>query len=261
MDSVDRAALLLILSSARLIGVFLIAPFFTEQYLLGMTRNIVAINLTLIVIPMTALEAAPDYLPMTMIAIIGAKEVLIGVLMGFILSISFWAAEGVGNFLDMQRGSSISQVFDPMLGGQTTSLGLLLNKLLVYIFFSIGGFVLFLNFFYNSFTIWPIFSFIPTITIDTVNAFLHFTDELLRTITLIAAPIAIILFLVEFGMGLMNRFAQQLNVFSLAMPIKSGIAFYLLVLYFAYLIELFKMEILKGDSWLHLLKNVLPAAS
>jgi len=62
---------------------------------------------------------------------------------------------------------------------------------------------------------------------------------------LIAAPIAIVLFLVEFGLGLMNRFAQQLNVFSLSMPIKSGIAAFLLILYLSFMAELFQIEIIK----------------
>jgi len=55
-------------------------------------------------------------------------------------------------------------------------------------------------------------------------------DQMMQVMFWLAAPILIILFLAEFGLGMANRFAPQLNVFFLAMPIKSwlSMAFFLL---------------------------------
>ena len=39
--------------------------------------------------------------------------------------------------------------------------------------------------------------------------------------TLFAAPVLTVLFLIDMALGLMNRFAQQLNVFTLSLSIKA----------------------------------------
>lgn len=56
-------------------------------------------------------------------------------------------------------------------------------------------------------------------------------SQLLSLCVLLAAPLLIAMFLAEFGLALISRFAPSLNVFILAMPIKSIIASFLLVIY------------------------------
>jgi type III secretion protein T len=52
----------------------------------------------------------------------------------------------------------------------------------------------------------------------------------------------IMMFLSDMGLGLMNRFAQQLNVFTLSMPIKSALALFVLILYLPILFGFLKDE-------------------
>ena len=54
---------------------------------------------------------------------------------------------------------------------------------------------------------------------------------ILRMIVVLSAPLIITMFLAEFAMALVSRFAPQLNVFFLAMPIKSAIAVLMLIFY------------------------------
>jgi len=42
--------------------------------------------------------------------------------------------------------------------------------------------------------------------------------------TLLSAPVLAVLFVIDIGLGLVNRFAQQLNVFQLSLSIKSFVA-------------------------------------
>ena len=55
-------------------------------------------------------------------------------------------------------------------------------------------------------------------------------DELMRLMLLLAAPALSVLTLLEFGLGFMNRYAPQLNVFTLSMPLKSLLAVLILLL-------------------------------
>ncbi len=54
---------------------------------------------------------------------------------------------------------------------------------------------------------------------------------LMQLVVLLSAPVIIIMLLAELGLGLASRFTPQLQVFFLAMPIKTGLALFVLVLY------------------------------
>ena len=46
---------------------------------------------------------------------------------------------------------------------------------------------------------------------------------------MLSAPALILMTMVDLGMGIMNKFAQQLNVFQLSQPIKALIAIWMLL--------------------------------
>jgi type III secretion protein T len=48
---------------------------------------------------------------------------------------------------------------------------------------------------------------------------------------LFGAPFLIVFLLIDVGLGLMNRFVPQLNIFFFSMPVKSGVTFFLLIFY------------------------------
>jgi type III secretion protein T len=52
----------------------------------------------------------------------------------------------------------------------------------------------------------------------------------MRLAILLAGPAMIAMFLAEFGLALVSRFAPSLQVFFLAMPVKSGVGLLLLLL-------------------------------
>ncbi len=52
---------------------------------------------------------------------------------------------------------------------------------------------------------------------------------------LISAPVVLACLFTDVALGLVNRFASQLNVYVLAMPIKSALSSFLLIFYFAVL--------------------------
>lgn len=247
IENFQSILLALLFSSARIGATFIIAPFFGSELIPGLARNLTIFSMTLIVVPATlAVYPSLDLDALTFVAIL-VKEILIGFFMGFIVGIAFHIAENVGAFIDTQRGSSMGQIFDPMSGSTSTTLGALFVKIIVLLFFVGGGFMAFMGFVYHSYKIWPIFSFYPEMSPLFPSYFLGLMDSLMRYIVVIAAPVAIVLFMSEFGLGLMNRFASQLNVFSLSMPVKSGIAMFMFIIYMSILFELLKIQIHKGE--------------
>ena len=69
---------------------------------------------------------------------------------------------------------------------------------------------------------------------------LYFAEKvgwLMGHMLLLAGPISVACLLTDISLGLVNRFASQLNVYVLAMPIKSGLAAFLLCFYFGLLLS------------------------
>lgn len=189
--------------------------------------------------------------------IVLAKEAFIGMLIGFIGGMPFWLAENIGFMIDNQRGTTMASVFNPLAGDSTSPLGIFMNVVAIALFFATGGFIVFLALFYGSYLIWPIENIIPTFDDRYVNFFLGVGDHLLRATALYAAPMLILMFLSDFGLGMMNRFAQQLNVFTISMPVKSAVAFFVLMLYMGLLFGFLKDEFTTSYVLIEQLQHVL----
>ena len=246
------AAIIAIFTVPRMMSALLISPFFGDQFITGSARQVVILSLSLMALPAT-LDSGLHFpessgWPLFLIAVL-LKEIMLGMLIGFATGMVFWIAEGTGFFIDNQRGSSMAEMFDPMSGGSTSLFGILFTKVLGVLFFLGGGFQAFLTIVYDSYEVWPVFSYIPTFQDGFAQSTLNILDHIMGLVITYASPIIIAMFIAEFGLGLMNRFSPQLNVFFLAMPVKSGIAAVLIIFYLVFLVSFFQGQIMTPEKW------------
>jgi type III secretion protein T len=176
------------------------------------------------------------------------KEVAIGVTLGFATGFIFYISEGVGFIVDVQRGSSMATIFDPMAGTQTSLMGSTLLQIMSALFFTMGGFLFLISLIYKTYVIWPVFALSVTIDASFAQFFLDMLDQVMEIMLCLAAPILIVLFLAEFGLGMVNRFAPQLNVFFLAMPIKSWLSMAFLLMYMGIIGHFFIEYFMQGSK-------------
>jgi type III secretion protein T len=249
--------LALALSMARIMAAFSVLPFMSTQLISGVIRNSIVLSFALVVYPVVAPTLPHEPMSLPFLAMILGKEIIIGVLLGFLAGIIFWVAESVGFFIDNQRGAAMASLMDPLYGSQTSPLGSMFLQMVTVLFFTCGGFLILLSGLFESFRLWPVFSFFPHFGKGFSLFFLEKADLLMQLTVILAAPIIIAVFAAEFGLGLINRFAPQLNVFFLSMPIKSGIASLLLVLYLSFLVYYFKGNFGEMKTLLHFLGNVI----
>ncbi len=245
IDLLKEYAMAYSLGVLRLTVAFTILPLTGPAVIPGMSRIIAFASMSLVIVPHVQARL-PSPMPGSLAMMpIFLKEAFIGILIGYFASLIFWMAEAVGFFIDNQRGSSMASAFDPTTGGESSPLGILIAKAVTTLFFVTGGFLSLLTVIYQSYLVWPVFEFLPVLKGDFPIFMLKVFDGWIRSAALYAAPLMLLLFFAEFGLGLMNRFAQQLNVFVLAMPVKSGLAMFLFVIYMSYLLHYFKVEFLK----------------
>ena len=259
MEAFRHVLFAILVTSPRIVAAFGVIPFMGKQILHGMTRNSIVLSFAIPLFPMVLPGVPKDMPALPLLAAVILKEAIVGLMLGFVAGIIFWAAESVGYFIDNQRGATMANVFDPMTGTQTSPLGSLLLQLTAVLFFAGGGFLVLLSAIYESYRLWPIFSFFPRFDAGFSEFFLGQADLLMQLTVLLGGPIVIALFVSEMGLGLINRFAPQLNVFFLSMPIKSGIAIFLLILYLTFLVSYFGEEIVRLKALTNLIGDVMSA--
>ncbi len=223
----------LLVGAARIFAAFMVLPFMSNQ---ALDNTVVRLGFA-VAVSLPMLHSNHDILinlqdmPTSATILYLAKEAIIGLFLGFLAAIPFWIFEGMGDLIDNQRGASNADQMDATLGSSASPTSILLNKYFAALYFIMGGFLSFLLVVYKSYELWPIHHMLPELSVNTTLKVLLLLDHLMQWIILFSAPLVMAMFFVEFGLALINRFAQQLNVFVLAMPLKSIAGMFVLYLY------------------------------
>jgi type III secretion protein T len=214
-------------AAARIGGAFIIFPMLEEKVVSGMARNCIIVSMGLIILPVVHAQM-PEKISMMMTVMLMGKEVFLGVLMGFGAALVFWVFDAVGAIIDQQTGSTLSGVMDPLQGHPEGPTGGFLVQLVSVFLMTSGGFLLFLGAIYESYSVWPVFTFWPTMDARLEYLSIAQWHRMMELIIKISAPILVVFLFVEFSLGLMQRYATTLNVFFLSQPIKQLLASVLL---------------------------------
>lgn len=240
----------------RVLGLFAILPFTKTNLLPGMARNALLISLTIILMPIMLEQI--DTMPKDLegVTFLLLKEVFLGLVLGLIFSLPFFAMESAGSLIDRQRGVMSGQVSTPITAAQTTILGNFLSFYSVVLLFVSGGIYFLLEVFLSSYKAWPITTYYPQLNIEMSSYFLQIFDNLMLMILIIAGPILIIIFLVDLGFGFLNRSVPQINVFILSLPVKGLASVLILALFMTKIAEYLKTIFSEYGTSFHLLESL-----
>ena len=221
----------LVASYPRILAFLSTALLFSQSAMTRIARNGLIFVLCLPLVPPNLATLQSEQLTHAHYLLILLKEFLIGFSLGYTIGWIFWAVQAAGALIDNQRGAAIAESIDPLQGHQTSPLGNLFSQAISTYLFTTGGVLVLIGIAYQSFILWPIWSFFPVFTPDFPRLFLKILDHGMRFAFIIAAPVVLVMFMAEAALALVSRFAPQVQVFILAMPIKSGLAIFMLILY------------------------------
>lgn len=247
-ERLAEAALLLGLSTTRVAVAFLLVPLFTAELVPATVRNALFVALGLL-----GLLVQPPALPVAALggwqwAVLFGKEAFIGGVLGLLFAGMMWAFEAAGQIVDTKVGSSMAQVLDPLSGHQTSLTGAFLARLAAWVFMSAGGFMLMAGALMESYGQWPVTAAWPGLQPGAVSVFENELGRIMRLALLVSAPALVLLYLVDGMLGLINRFAQQLNVFSLSLSLKAVVAHAVLWMQVGLLVNLLAEDLLQRPS-------------
>lgn len=213
----------------RALALVITVPLFPKQGFTLLVRNGLALSMLVGVYPMLVVQMPATDLSVLQWFGIATKEAFVGFIMGYAIGSVFWVFQSVGDLIDNQIGLNNASIFDPFGGHSGGPYAAFLLQLCVVIFVAVGGLHVLFGLLYESYTLWPVQSFVPQLG----AGYARLAQEGLQykgalTLTLVA-PLVIVLVLAELAVGLVNRVAPQLNSFYFAMPIKGVLALLLLV--------------------------------
>jgi len=215
--------MLLAICSLRLFLAMMVLPATNDQTMQGVVRNGVALTLGIFIAWGQPMSMVEDISTMTLLAIL-VKEGMLGLLLGFAVSTVFWIAEGVGVLIDNQAGYNNVQQTNPLSGEQSTPIGNLLSQLAICGFYLLGGMMALAALVFESFQWWPLSSTTPSWSGMLETFASMYTTSYMQATVKIAAPVVLVLILVDLGFGIMSKTADKLEPNNLAQPIKGAVA-------------------------------------
>lgn len=236
---------LMFLFLGRIFPIIALVPFFGGKVLPRPVKVTFALSLFAIFLPqLIFVTKTPIDFNLTLVFYL-AKEVFVGTLIGFLLSIPFIIIQSAGMLIDHQRGGASLMVNDPTIQNQSSPLGTMFNLVLIYLFFLMEGPFIVLNILSESFNILPPDQMMSASIFDERSQVFAKLVGILGNVmivsTQLAAPALIMILMTDFFLGIANRMAPQVQITFLGMPLKSLLA--LVVVFFGW--KLFNEEIIR----------------
>lgn len=200
----------------RLLALFSTAPLFGESSIPSRVKIGLAAFGAIVVAP--SLAPLPAVSPASYAGLwIAAQQVMTGLALGLAMRVVFAAVQTAGEFIGLQMGLSFASFFDPVAGANTAVMSRLMNLVATLAFLALNGHLLMLAGLVRSFEVLPI----GTAAMNTAGwgVLLDWSSEIMVSGMLLALPLIIALLTINLALGILNRTAQQLSVFSVGFPI------------------------------------------
>ncbi len=162
-----------------------------------------------------------------------ARELAIGVSIGFLLRLVFEAGAMAGELVAQGTGLAFAQMSDPLRGGSSGVIGQWFYLLFGLLFFSSNGHLALISLLMDSYKAVPIGASLPD-----VDAFLNaaptFALQVFRGALGLALPLTVAMLAINLAFGVLARAAPALNPIQLGLPV-------------ALLLGLFLLTVLAGE--------------
>lgn len=205
-------ASLLFLVMLRCTGLVFTAPIFGHHSIPTLVKFGLAATLT-VALARTAGTTAGT-MPLLLAAPI---ELIIGISLGYILSMGFEAVELAGRVISIQLGLSLAAVFSPTQEEASTAIDPFFSVLAGLLFLALNLHLAVVQALAHSFAVYPIGGGWPS---DLALTGAQTIALVLELGARVALPIALVLLLVELSVALLARAIPQINVFIFGLPLK-----------------------------------------
>jgi type III secretion protein T len=221
-ESIPQVMVLLVLGSARFLGFLSVFPMSSAEFMPATVRNGLALVGAAFMMPMMMETLDAKQIDIVDLVLLGIKEGAIGALIGFAFGTLVWVFEALGAMIEFQSGASNSQVFDPLSNSESGLMSKFLVQLAIVLFLGLGGLTLVFKLIMESYIAWPINSWVPNFSVLVGAIVQNVVQNFWLAFFQYAVAGIFCTYLVEIFFGVSGKYAPQLNIFQLSLPVKSA---------------------------------------
>ncbi|WP_028595564.1 flagellar biosynthetic protein FliR [Paenibacillus assamensis] len=221
MDMLAQAFPVFLLILCRITAFFVAAPVFSSRGVPNHFKVGLAVSISLIAYLLFGLGISVPMDGVYVTYII--REIMIGLLIGFVAQLFFTIVQITGSFVDMQIGFGIANVVDPLTGMSSPITGNFKYIFMILLFLGMNGHHYLIDAIMKSYQWLPIDSnsFFGQIQNGNIMNFVVITFVQAFIIALqIAAPLIVSMFLADVALGFLAKTAPQFNIFVIGIPLK-----------------------------------------
>jgi flagellar biosynthetic protein FliR len=207
-----------LLPTFRILAMMSSGPLLSNRAFPVRARVAAAIAIALAAAPQAPVSPGIDIGSADAFAIV-AREVAIGLAIGFVARLVFAAFEIGGELIGLQMGLSYAGFFDPS-SGQANAVGRLLSTFSLLTFIALNGPLILISAIVQSFTAFPIGvpQALPLARLMPTEVF----ADMFRLGLALALPFIGLLLFMNLVLGVISRVAPQFNVFAVGFPATIG---------------------------------------
>jgi flagellar biosynthetic protein FliR len=164
-----------------------------------------------------------------LLTILVMKEMVFGLLLGWLAGIMFEAVKFAGSIISIEMGMHMANQIDPNTNTQLPVIGFLFQNIAIVLFFVSGGHQIVLNAFMKTFDLYPPGALPETGVL--LATLLSFASLVISAGLKIAAPVFLLLVVVTVCVGFLAKMAPTLHILEASFPIRILVGFTLLVMF------------------------------
>lgn len=173
------------------------------------------LSLGLLLAPMLHLPSLP-YDPLALAAGL-VSEMTIGLAIGLAVRLFFSALEVAGELIGIQMGFGVVQLFDPATAHQTPIIGRFFTLLASLVFLSLNGHMFLVATILASYEAIPAFG--ASLAGGVGDDVLRLSQNMFVLGLKLAAPVLVVIFVINILLAMLGRAVSQINVFVLSFPV------------------------------------------
>ncbi|MFN7453514.1 MAG: flagellar biosynthetic protein FliR [Pseudobdellovibrionaceae bacterium] len=212
----------------RLIAFVVAWPVFGSASVPVYTKILLALVMSMVVFPTLSFPNGSNMLMGQEVMAFAAREIFIGLFLGFLMRMIFFAVSVSGEIMSVSIGIASAQLYNPAMGGTSNVVEQFQIWLATLFFLAMDGHHIFISGLVKSYEVVPLAA-------QMVNSagFATVATSIQAVLVMglkMAAPVLLAIFLANLAMGILGRAVPQINVLMTSLSVTISIGFVVMIL-------------------------------
>ena len=223
----DTEMILFFMVLVRMTAFVVTWPVFGVENISSPVKILFATVLSFVVFPALKFQVAQVQAIESDLMLLAAREAFIGLSVGYLGRFFFFAFRIGGEMITQALGLGAAQMFNPALGGQTSSLEQFYVGLASLFYLAVNGHHFLITGLVGTFDVVPVAQF--TLNTSQFYGVAHMAQEVIELGLKLSAPIVISILVVNLILGVVGKTVPQLNVLVTSFPVNILAGFVLMI--------------------------------